>query len=202
MMAQKRSLILNAARAAFLDAGFERASMEAIAAGAGVSIMTLYRHARTKDDLFEAVVSDACVPPTDSEEFRAIQAILKRPLSEILSFIGIRFQQRLVEPEAQGLLRAVMIEQRHFPHLSELAYEGLIASHQRRLTEFLSGRPETIGLSKHKCAKLSATFIDSLLGAALVKALLGINVPTERERKNRAQQAAKSLLLELTSSGT
>jgi TetR/AcrR family transcriptional repressor of mexJK operon len=197
LMAQKRALILDAARESFLDAGFERASMEAIAAAAGVSIMTLYRHARTKDDLFEAVVSEACMPASGSDEYASSEAILRQPLDKILTYIGIRFQQRLLEPQAQGLLRAVMIEQQKFPHLGKLAYEGLIASHARQLTEFLSERSETAGRTKRKCAMLSADFIDRLLGTDFLKTLLGISIPTDRERKNRAQQAANVLLADL-----
>ncbi|WP_420608198.1 TetR/AcrR family transcriptional regulator [Novosphingopyxis sp.] len=192
-MGQKRALILSAAREAFLGAGFEGASMEAIAAAAGVSIMTLYRHARTKDDLFEAVVSEACAPPVGSEEARAIETILQQPLGEILTFIGIRFQKRLAEPQALGLLRAVIIEHRHFPHLSELVYEGLVASHARQLTDFLGKRPEAAALNEERCAMLSADFVDRLLGADLLKALLGISVSTDSKRESRARQAAEAL---------
>jgi len=197
LMAQKRALILNAAREAFLGAGFAGASMEAIAAAAGVSIMTLYRHARTKDALFEAVVSEACAPPAGSEEARAIETILHQPLNEILTFIGIRFQERLREPEALGLLRAVMIEHRHFPHLSELAYEGLIASHARQLADFIAERPEAAGLDEQRCAMLSADFVDRLLGADLLKGLLGISVPKDGDGEGRAQQAATALVAAL-----
>ena len=48
LIARKRSAILAAARDAFLSCGFEGASMESIAGSAGVSIMTLYRHARSR----------------------------------------------------------------------------------------------------------------------------------------------------------
>jgi len=197
LMAQKRALILNAAREAFLGAGFEGVSMEAIAAAAGVSIMTLYRHARTKDDLFEAVVSEACAPVAGSDEHQAIQAILQRPLTEILAFVGVRFQERLGEPQALGLLRAVMIEHRHFPHLSQLAYEGLVASHARQLAEFLAERPEAAGLGDERCAKLSDRFVDRLLGTDLLKALLGISVSIRGEWESRARQAASALIVEL-----
>ena len=194
LMAEKRALILGAARKAFLGAGFEGASMEAIAASAGVSIMTLYRHAKTKDDLFEAVVSEACMTPVGSEEHRAIETILRKPLVEILTFIGVRFQERLLGAEALGLLRAVMVEHRHFPHLSQLAYEGLVASHAQQLTNFLVERPEGVGLDEDGCAKLSVGFIDRLLGTDLLKALLGISVSTSGEWESRARQAAKALV--------
>jgi hypothetical protein len=43
-MARKRHAIINAALAAFLDQGYGGSSVNRIAASAGVSITTLYRH--------------------------------------------------------------------------------------------------------------------------------------------------------------
>lgn len=50
--------IIEAARSHFNTHGFERASVDAIAADAGVSKMTIYSHFASKEGLFEAVVSD------------------------------------------------------------------------------------------------------------------------------------------------
>ena len=62
MMERKRARILSAAREAFLRLGYEGPRMEAIAGAAGVSIVTLYRHTHSKDDLFAALVASACDP--------------------------------------------------------------------------------------------------------------------------------------------
>jgi AcrR family transcriptional regulator len=50
--------ILDAAREHFHAQGLERASVDAIAADAGVSKMTIYSHFASKEGLFEAVVRD------------------------------------------------------------------------------------------------------------------------------------------------
>src|SRR5919198_3276990 len=50
--------ILEAARAHFYAHGLERASVDAIAAEAGVSKMTIYSNFGSKEGLFEAVVQD------------------------------------------------------------------------------------------------------------------------------------------------
>lgn len=50
--------IMEAARSHFDGHGFERASVDAIAAEAGVSKMTIYSHFASKEGLFEAVVRD------------------------------------------------------------------------------------------------------------------------------------------------
>ena len=54
---RNRAAILDAARAAFAEAGLE-APMDAIAKSAGIGAGTLYRHFPTRDDLVAAVLED------------------------------------------------------------------------------------------------------------------------------------------------
>jgi len=196
-MARKRAAILDAARAAFIDAGFEGASMEGIALSAGVSIMTLYRHARTKDELFEAIVSDACIPANEVSE-KELADVFKQPLRDILIFFGMRFQDRLIKPETLGLLRAVMAVRRGMPHLAKAAYAGFVESHARQLAEFLGGRLDGApSKTRRQRAALSNGFIDRLFGAYILEALLGDAVPSMSQRRHRADQAADDLLAQL-----
>src|SRR5438105_291359 len=55
---ERSKRILEAARAHFYAHGLERASLDAIAADAGVSKMTVYSNFGSKEGLFEAVVSE------------------------------------------------------------------------------------------------------------------------------------------------
>jgi TetR/AcrR family transcriptional repressor of mexJK operon len=55
---KRRRSIIEAARSHFNAHGFERASVDAIAADASVSKMTIYSNFASKEGLFEAVVSD------------------------------------------------------------------------------------------------------------------------------------------------
>lgn len=57
--AERRRAIIQAAASVFREKGFERASMDAIAAGVGGSKSTLYNYFPTKEELFFAVVEDA-----------------------------------------------------------------------------------------------------------------------------------------------
>ncbi len=54
----RRSRILDGARAAFMRYGFERSSMADIAAGAGVSRTALYHYFPSKEDVLQAVVDE------------------------------------------------------------------------------------------------------------------------------------------------
>ncbi len=51
--------ILAAAKAEFMEAGFDRASMRSIADRCGMTAAGIYRHCRDKEDLFDQIVSPA-----------------------------------------------------------------------------------------------------------------------------------------------
>ncbi|WP_202950081.1 TetR/AcrR family transcriptional regulator [Sphingomonas sp. LH128] len=197
LMARKREVILSAAKEAFLSHGYSGASMEGIAAAAGVSIMTLYRHAENKDDLFAAVIESAC-HPADREEEAALAASLKKSLRDILVFVGVMFQERLAGEDTVTLFRAVMVETKRFPQLARMAFDGLIGSHQAALDAFLAGRTEADGLKETERRMLGAEFLDRLVGLDIYKVMLGLNGPSSEERRVRAQRAADALLDSLT----
>jgi AcrR family transcriptional regulator len=54
LMERKRGAIVAAARQTFLENGYGQASMDRIAESATVSVKTIYRHFKNKDELFSA----------------------------------------------------------------------------------------------------------------------------------------------------
>ena len=60
LTAEKRQSILDSARDAFAEHGYEGASMSAITHAAGVSKSTVYHHYRSKAELFGAFVQREC----------------------------------------------------------------------------------------------------------------------------------------------
>ena len=60
LTAEKREAILDSARDAFAEHGYEGASMSAITQAAGVSKSTVYHHYRSKAELFGAFVEREC----------------------------------------------------------------------------------------------------------------------------------------------
>jgi TetR/AcrR family transcriptional repressor of mexJK operon len=57
---RKREAILKGGKSVFLKHGFGGASMDEVAAAAGVSKMTVYRHFGSKEDLFAGVITELC----------------------------------------------------------------------------------------------------------------------------------------------
>ncbi|MGJ5180949.1 TetR/AcrR family transcriptional regulator [Bradyrhizobium oligotrophicum] len=195
-MARKRAAIVAAAEQAFVRDGYAGSGMESIAREAGVSIMTLYRHARTKDDLFAAVIESAC-HPVDMEESARIEDALKKPLADTLVFVGVMFQERIRGAKTTNLLRVVMTEIRRFPHLGGLAYDGLINAHVERLDSFLSTRDETSGMPVERRRKIGHAFFESLVGLDDYRVLLGLPAPSPHDICRRAEAAAQKVITEL-----
>ncbi len=193
LMARKRAAILDAALEMFLRDGYEGTSMEQIAAKAGVSIMTLYRHAQGKDKLFAAVIASACHPADQAEQAK-IEETLQKSFEEILVFVGLMFQERIASPTTTALFRAVMVETAQYPHLAQMAYAGLIGTHEEALETFFGQRVETAALDASQRRKLGADFFDRLVGVDTFSVLLGLEGASEETRLERARYATAELL--------
>lgn len=194
LLQRKRAAILAAARRQFLANGFGGTSMEAVAADAGVSIMTLYRHAERKDELFEAVISIACNP----EEEGLDPAILTTtPLAELLVSTALMVQEKLFDAETMALLRAVISEQDRFPDLASVTYRAAIGHVEEFLVSLLAGRSEAAHLDDPARRALAAAFSDRLFGADVLRILLGLAGRDAAARQSRADLAANDLLAAL-----
>ena len=196
LMEKKRAAILDAARTVFLRDGYEGASMESIAVAADVSIMTLYRHSESKDDLFAAVIASAC-DPSDEAEMDEWMKLMQRPLREVLVTTGVMFQERMGSADTAALLRTVMGEVGRFPHLAETAYRGFIGHGEEMIDGVLGIKDETKAMSKAARHKLAVTFIDQLVGADMLRVLLGMGGVSKGDYRKRAERAAELLIGEM-----
>lgn len=100
----KRAAILDAAKRMFTAHGFERVSMDQIAAEAGVSKLTVYSHFGDKETLFSAAISAKC------EEQLAGGLFVVDPdssLREQLLGIGRAFVALINSEEALAIHRVV-----------------------------------------------------------------------------------------------
>jgi TetR/AcrR family transcriptional repressor of mexJK operon len=191
LMKRKREAILAAARRQFLAHGYGGTSMEAIADAAGVSIMTLYRHAETKDELFEAVISIACDPEEELTDLSAMS------LRDILIGSAAAFQEKLLGAETMALLRAVISEQDRFPDLAAVAYRAVIGHLEEMIAGLLAKVAEGKRVSAPERKRLAAAFSDRLFGADVFRILMGLGKRSAADQKQRAEQAAEELLAAL-----
>ncbi|MCF7202088.1 TetR/AcrR family transcriptional regulator [Pseudomonas sp. JM10B5a] len=152
----KREAILNAARLLFLGNGYEGSSMDAIAAEAGVSKLTLYSHFKDKEALFCAAVKSTC----ETRLPRRLFQLDGRPIAAVLLEIGQAFQSLVNSPESLGLHRVMVALAAHNPQLVRMFYDAgpqqLLDDLERLFAQaHAEGRlhaPDALRTAEHFCA--------------------------------------------------
>jgi AcrR family transcriptional regulator len=131
----RREAILDVAAPAFLEHGYARISLSAIAAQVGGSKATMWRHFPSKADLFAAVLE------RQTESFReSLDAVLRqrRTLRETLRDFCVAYMVKLNSEEAIALHRLVIAEAARFPEIGEIFYRQGPALVNRLLTEAIA----------------------------------------------------------------
>jgi TetR/AcrR family transcriptional repressor of mexJK operon len=118
---EKRAAILDAAKRLFTTQGFDGTSMDAIAAAAGVSKLTVYSHYQDKERLFTAAVECVCQEQMPSEIF---MADLKGPIRKQLLTIGKAFFALVTSEEAISVHRTIVANAQQSPKLGQLFWEA------------------------------------------------------------------------------
>ena len=135
----KRAAIVDAARRLFLRDGFERVSVDAIAAEAGVSKRTIYNHYGDKERLFLDVIGE-----TYNRLIGAAVALMDKYLTDLpdeeVEDGIIAFSREIAlfaarTPERTAVIRLLMSEAPHFPALLavEARPRGITVSIAERL---------------------------------------------------------------------
>ncbi|MGD9603529.1 MAG: TetR/AcrR family transcriptional regulator [Gammaproteobacteria bacterium] len=99
---EKREAILLAAARLFLEQGFERTTVDAIATQAGVSKLTVYSHFDGKEGLFQALIVDKCAEHFGAPDFTALAP---RGPRAALTHIALAFLPLMFHPDVIALHR-------------------------------------------------------------------------------------------------
>jgi TetR/AcrR family transcriptional regulator, regulator of autoinduction and epiphytic fitness len=121
IMAEKRSAILDGAAETFLDVGYDRATLEAIARRANVSTGTLFKYFPTKAALFGAIMAQ--VWEIEGGDTPIQPGASAADLATCLRAIGHDYARLLRAPTVEGLFRVIVAEGRRFPELGLELYE-------------------------------------------------------------------------------
>lgn len=116
----KRDAVLDAAVAEFLAHGYEHATLAAIAARAGVSTATVFKHFHAKADIFGAVMARVFGNDAATHEVPRPQA--GDPRAGLLA-IGRDYAATLARRETRALFRVMIAEVPRFPELGRELYE-------------------------------------------------------------------------------
>ncbi|MFC5233178.1 TetR/AcrR family transcriptional regulator [Pseudonocardia zijingensis] len=131
----KRSAVVDGALTVFARDGYTRASMDAIAAEAGVSTRTVYNHFTDKAELFSAVIQHSAARVADAQI-----AIIERYLHRVVDLeadlveFGIAFAGPVREEHGAhfALVRQVNAEVGHIPQEAIDAWQEIGPARVRR----------------------------------------------------------------------
>lgn len=170
--------VIEVAEQLFLEQGFERTSVEAVAKASGVSKVTIYAYFPTKKALFEATIGkridaafdfqgDVELPPADPR--RALTLIGRHFLGLIRADEVIR-KQRVLFAEAD-------VHQDACGAFFQQGPLNIVA----RVRDFLDSAVAVGSLVPHDTGAGADQFLSLFLGSAHIQAMLGLGKPTPEE---------------------
>lgn len=131
---EKRAAMIDAATALFFGQGFASTTLEAVAAAAGVSKVTLYGHFGDKGGLFVA-----CIEAMAGRMEAAMQADAGagRPLAQSLVTFGIVLMSHIMTPSMLEFERHLVGDVAQHPELATRLFEAGPGRMHRRLMRLL-----------------------------------------------------------------
>jgi AcrR family transcriptional regulator len=122
--ASKHRAIFKAARATFLARGYDDTSMDEIAAAAGVSKPTIYKHFGDKGGLFGAAIS-AEIAEAESRTHAMLEALpATRNLEDDLRRFARQHLTDVMQPHLLRMRRRLIAEAERFPQLAATWYRN------------------------------------------------------------------------------
>jgi AcrR family transcriptional regulator len=191
--------ITQAARHHFFAHGLERASVDAIAAEAGVSKMTIYSHFGSKERLFDAVVRERTDRVTGGPD--GVDAL--DPLQPDKALLAVGQQVlALTRDEAElGKFRSVYSAAGACPEACRAFYR----QGPERLATGLAGylrRASDAGTLKVEDPRLAADmFLAMFLGDGHIRGLLVLEMPDARENQAQLREAVRVFMAAYAAAG-
>ena len=170
----KRRQILAGAREVFRETGFERTTVDQIAARAGVSKATVYNHFHDKKALYVAYLSEEVDALRDSVR---CMLCLSEPSGEVaaaLQAVGERLLTLFLDPTIVGFYRSASAELERFPELGQLLFDRGPAAMYAVLTDYLGRWVEHGALRIADLRTAAVHFVTLCHGDLVVRSQLGV----------------------------
>jgi AcrR family transcriptional regulator len=188
--APKHDVILDAARRVFLREGYS-ASMDSVAAEAGVSKQTVYNHFGSKEGLFRAIVDHVSGELLDV----LVEGDARADPAATLEAIARRFLNLLLAPSYLALHRMLVAEAPRFPDLAREIYLGGPARAASELALYLAQESRNGTLAVADPALAAEQFFGALVGHLQLRALLNPrDTPGEAEIEHAIGHAVRGFL--------
>ena len=168
---EKRAAILDAAKALFIRNAFAGTSMDAIAAEAGVSKLTVYSHFGDKDNLFREVIRARIqdLLPEETYQFDS-----DTDIGEILNRIALTHARRDCDPETVGTFRAILSDCRQGnPRYGKLMWEEGPMRSRALLERLLQQAVDAGKLEIPNISRAATQFISLIKGDSMMRHMFG-----------------------------
>jgi TetR/AcrR family transcriptional repressor of mexJK operon len=187
---EKRAAILNAGKRLFPTKGFEGTSMDAVAAAAGVSKLTVYSHFRDQESLFQEVLKAKC---EEQLPHAAFQLDPRLPLRRQLVEIGRRFVALILSPEAVALHR--MMTAQPSEKMARLFWEAGPQVLTSDLTQFFESEVAAGALEMKDAHRAASQFYCLLKGEPHARMSFGCGgMPSAKELEHHVQATVDTFL--------
>ena len=168
-----REHILYAAKNVFLEMGFERASMDVIAARAQTSKRTLYAHFESKEKLYLAIIE--LVREMSLSRLKTPGEYSDDPAEALALFCG-RLLEGLLFVWTIRMCRMILAEAERFPEGAARYFDVIFSVPDERLVAYLRG---TFGLSEAESAEAAQTLLGRIIYPRFPRALFGMETLPE-----------------------
>jgi AcrR family transcriptional regulator len=187
----KRRQIMDGARAVFLGAGFDGASMNDVAREAGVSKGTLYAYFSSKDELFEAIIR------AEKSQTAERLCVFRREgdAREMLTDFGVRLLRLMTEPGTLALARVVIAAVEKFPNVGRAYYEAGPLYGATRLAEELVALEKAGALKVPDPERAARHFLDLCQSLVFKRVLFGVVDSVSREDIEASVEAGVEVFL-------
>jgi TetR/AcrR family transcriptional regulator, mexJK operon transcriptional repressor len=188
LQTRKRASILKGARTVFLRDGFGLASMDDVAAAAGVGKQTVYRHFGSKEALFLGLVQSMCVEAIGATAVTSHP--VNRPIEQELRELGHLLAKSLIAPDSLRLYRAIVAEAGRLPVLGAIFYQ-----HGPQLARSMAAKILAKRFDEKTSVTRASTFIALVVGDTHLEMTLGYEVPDSKARfKKQIEEAVQASL--------
>lgn len=184
---KKREAILDAGVKVFMAEGYA-ASMDRVAAEAGVAKQTLYSHFGSKEGLFRAIF--------DRYKQQSLGGLDPAgDLAAELATFGEHMLRRIFDPEILGVQRLMIAQAAAFPDLARIVYAAGPGRVRAGLVEFLRGKIEAGVLVRADPVMVADDLIALLQGSRRQRMLFGVEpAPEPAELRGIAERAVAVFL--------
>lgn len=174
----KRSAILTAARRLFLKEGYDRVSLDAVAAEAGVSKVTIYSHFPNKEALFIAALSLECEATFQRATATAEEGA---PFEAVLVELSLSFLDMLMDPEVDAMHAVMAAEGERRPELPRLFFETVVQRSSRQLADIIARERDRGTISCRDPAIAAVQFLAMVQGDFVFHHQIGLGRPDQAQ---------------------